>query len=556
MNDAERQEREAGTVPKSRVQSAINRANSKLTIKWSAVILAVSTLLSALLGLYRDRLLNSMYLDTYKVGIDAYTVAFTIPDFMFLVLVSGALSVSFIPVFNQRLAKGNKESAWQLSSSMINFFAIITFVASILIIIFADPLVRYIVGPGLNEQGQALAVSMMRVIAVNPFLFSITTVISSIQQAVGRFVFYALGPMIYNLGIIFGALVLTNPIPWLGWEGGIMGVALGVVIGAVAQLIISSMGLIGLKFDYQFKIFRKNLGFKKVLKLLPARSADQGLDYASTIIDTNLASRMAEGTIRSYQQVTSLANVPINLVGVAISTAAFPEMTERLGQGRPDLFKKEFRQILRMIAWLALPITVGVFLTRGYIVSIIKVGGDSLMSGLLGILALMILFRSIFHIASRSFYAQQDTKTPMIVSLLSITIAVACAIWFTMGLNMGPYGLAWAQVIWAGLEVVALFVIMIKRLPNLFNREFGMTILKMILATLIMSIVTYVMVLLVGLRFDEQNIMMVVPQLLLIVIVSAGTYLLTSFLLKIEEANPIIDKIKNFFLPKPKVSKE
>lgn len=542
-----------GVKPKSRVQKAINRANSRLNVKWAAAILATSTLLSAVLGLYRDRLLNSMYLDTYKVGIDAYTVAFTIPDFMYFILVSGALGVSFIPVFNQRLAKGNKESAWQLSSSMINFLAIATLAASILIMIFAPMLVQYVVGPGLNEQGQALATSMMRVIAINPFLFSITTVIASIQQAVGRFVFYALSPMIYNVGIIFGATVLTNRIEWLGWEGGIMGVALGVVIGALAQLIVSSFGLIGLKFDYQFKIFKKNLGFKKVLKLLPARSMDQGLDYVSTIVDTNLASRMMEGTVRAYQQATTLSNMPVNLIGVAISTAAFPEMTERLGQGRPDLFKKELRKMLQVIIWLAMPVAAIVFFARGYFVSIIKVGGDNMIAGILGIMTLVILLRSVFHIASRSFYAQQDTKTPMIISLASIAISIACALYFTFILDMGPYGLAWAQVIWAALEIIALFVVMTRRLSKMFTREFGMNVLKTVAATAVMSIATYVLVSLIGLRFDEQNILMVLPQLAFIGIISAIVYLTMSYILKIDEASPIVARIKKIFLPKPKI---
>ena len=168
--------------------------------------------MSALLGIYRDRVLNSMYLDTYKVGIDAYTVAFTIPDFMYLLLVSGALAVTFIPVFNSRMAKNNRESAWQMSTSLMNFLALITMVASVLIMAFAPLLVKYVVGPGLSESGQALATSMMRVIAINPFLFAIATVITSIQQAVGRFVFNALAPTMYNLGIIIGALFFTDGI--------------------------------------------------------------------------------------------------------------------------------------------------------------------------------------------------------------------------------------------------------------------------------------------------------------------------------------------------------
>ncbi|MBR3233634.1 virulence factor MviN, partial [Candidatus Saccharibacteria bacterium] len=157
-------------------KSIVALANARLSIKASAVILASSTLVSALLGIFRDRLLNSYYLDTYPTGIDAYTAAFTIPDFMFFILTSGALAVSFIPVFNQRLVTGNKKSAWELSSSLLNLMAVVTFVASILIIIFADPLVRYVVGPGLDEPGTILAINMMRVIAINPFLMSIATV--------------------------------------------------------------------------------------------------------------------------------------------------------------------------------------------------------------------------------------------------------------------------------------------------------------------------------------------------------------------------------------------
>ena len=116
-----------------RVRTAVAKANQRISLQLAAALLASSTLIASLLGLFRDRLLNSYYLDTYPVGIDAYTVAFTIPDFMFFILVSGALSVTFIPVFNERLANYNKKSAWELSTSMVDFMALVTFIASILI---------------------------------------------------------------------------------------------------------------------------------------------------------------------------------------------------------------------------------------------------------------------------------------------------------------------------------------------------------------------------------------------------------------------------------------
>ncbi|MCA9338223.1 virulence factor MviN, partial [Candidatus Saccharibacteria bacterium] len=399
-----------------RVRSAVARANRRLSVKLAASLLAGSTLISLLFGFFRMRLLNATYFDTYPTGYDAYIAAFTVPDFMFFILVSGALSVSFIPVFNQRLATGNKKSAWELSTSLLNFMALLTLVASVLIIIFAEPLIRYIIAPGLSESGVALAASMMRVIAVNPFLFAIATVLSSIQQAVGRFTFFAMAPILYNIGIITGIVWFTNGINIFGWqvfEGGIMGVALGVAFGSVLQLLVSTIGMVGLGIDYSFKIYWRNKGFRQVLKLLPPRSIDQGMDYMVGIVETNLASRMASSTLAAYNQASVLHMAPINLIGVAISTAAFPKMTERLGQGRTDLFKSELQSIIRVIVWLAMPVAVITFITRGYLVNFIKPGGNTLMAGLLGSLAIAILFRSIYFICARSFYAQQDTKTPL-----------------------------------------------------------------------------------------------------------------------------------------------
>lgn len=533
----------------SRVRSVVARANRKLSVQGAAILLASSTLLSSLLGVYRERIINSLYLDCtgpcYPVGRDAYTVAFTIPDFMFFVLVSGALSVSFIPVFSQRLASGNKHSAWELSSSLINLMAIVTLLASILIMIFADPLVS-LVSPGLSESGHALAVSMMRVIAVNPFLFAIATVIASMQQAISRYAFFALAPTIYNIGIIIGALFFTSGINIFGWqifEGGIMGVALGVVLGSIMQLIMSSIGLLGMGFDYQMKISWKNKGFRKVLSLLPARSFDQGIDYFNGFVETNLASRMGAGAISYYQQASSLALMPVNLIGVAISNAAFPKMSDRINEGRVDLFKEEFRSVLRVITWIALPLAAVTFFTRGYIVNFIVNGGHAVIAGLLGALVLSILFRTIYHIAARAFYARQDTKTPLYVSIFAIGLNIALAIWFTMALHMDVYGLAWAQSIVAVVEVVILFVLIARRIPGMFNVPFFKAIGRMASATGFMTLITYGCVQLFQLRNDDQSIVTTFPKFFVIVAVSAVAYIGFSKLLKLREAEPVLRKV-------------
>ena len=537
-----------------RVRSTVTKINQRLNVKLAATILAGSTLLSSLLGFFRDRLLNSAYMPSengalagYPVGLDAYTAAFMVPDFMFAVLVSGALSVTFIPVFNERWVKGNKQSAWQISSSMINFMALITMAASVLIIIFADPLMKYLIAPGLSESGHALAVSMMQVIAVNPFIFAVAAVIASIQQAVGRFMFCALAPMLYNVGIIIGTVWFTGGVNLFGWQifdGGIMGVALGVVLGSFLQLIVSAVGLAGLGFDYNFKIYWRNKGFRKVLSLLPARSVDQGMDYVVSLVEVNLASRLADGTVRAYQQALTLHMMPINLIGVAISNAAFPQLTEHLGEGRNDLFQKDLRSLLRIIFWMALPVSVVIFFTRGYVVHFIRNGGNQLIAGILGCLVVAILFRTIYHMAARAFYARQDTKTPLYISIFSITLNIILAIVLSMVLKMGAYGLAWAQSTVAVLEVVVLLAVMNRQMPKLFDTTFVRAIFKMIIAGTVTGVVCYIAVLIMPFRYHDDSFFSAFPKFVIISLVSFGAYAAASKWLKLPEIDPILARLK------------
>ena len=537
-----------------RVRSTVTKINQRLNVKLAATILAGSTLLSSLLGFFRDRLLNSAYMPSengalagYPVGLDAYTAAFMVPDFMFAVLVSGALSVTFIPVFNERWVKGNKQSAWQISSSMINFMALITMAASVLIIIFADPLMKYLIAPGLSESGHALAVSMMQVIAVNPFIFAVAAVIASIQQAVGRFMFCALAPMLYNVGIIIGTVWFTGGVNLFGWQifdGGIMGVALGVVLGSFLQLIVSAVGLAGLGFDYNFKIYWRNKGFRKVLSLLPARSVDQGMDYVVSLVEVNLASRLADGTVRAYQQALTLHMMPINLIGVAISNAAFPQLTGHLGEGRVDLFQKDLRSLLRIVFWMALPVSVVIFFTRGYVVHFIRNTGDPLIAGILGCLVVAILFRTIYHMAARAFYARQDTKTPLYISIFSISLNIILAIVLSMVLKMGAYGLAWAQSTVAVLEVVVLLAVMNRQMPKLFDMTFVRAIFKMILAGIVTGVVCYIGVLVLPFRYHDDSFFSAFPKFVIISLVSFGTYAVASKWLKLPEIDPILARLK------------
>ena len=538
-------------MKKFKFRSVVAMASAKMSVKSAAIVLASSTLISALLGLFRDRLLNSYYLGTYPTGIDAYTAAFTIPDFMFFILTSGALAVSFIPVFNQRLITGNKKSAWELSSSLLNLLALLTLITSVLIMIFADPLIRYVVSPGLDESGMILAINMTRVIAINPFLFSIATVLTSIQQAVGRFVFYAFAPAIYNIGIIIGITWFTGGINLFGvqvFEGGIMGVAIGVILGAVMQLIVSLIGLFGLGFDYDFKIYWKNQGFRTILKLLPPRSLDQGIDYVNAIVNTNLSSRMGAGAVRSFNQASSLHQMPVNLIGVAISTAFFPKLTEELGSGDKSEFYNTFRKALRMILWSAMPVAAIAFFTRGYVTSFIANIGNSDSNGtiasVLGTLCIAIFARSVFHIASRGFYAYQDTKTPFRVSIVAIGLTIALSVWFYF-LGWGVDGLGLAQSIGAIVEIIILLFILQRRSEyKILSRDFWKATIRMVAATVIAGCVAFSLTKFIPLMATDSSLVITVPKFLLIATSAILAYLIASYFLNLDEIQPIADYIK------------
>ncbi len=526
------------------VKRLLARANQKASFGVAASLLAGSSFIALLLGLMRELFLAGGFGPT-SPEVAAYKVAFTVPDFMFLALTSGALAVTFIPVFNERFLKGNRKSAWELSSSMLNIFAGITFISSLLIVIFAEPLVKYVVAPGLYEQDPQsayLAISMMRIVAVNPLLFSVSTVFTSIQQAVGRFFFVAIAPIFYNLSIILGIVFFA---PQNGLDMGIVGVAIGVVLGSILQLLVSFIGLSGLGVDYKPTIFWKNKGVKRVFRILPARALDQGMDYLQYIVDINLASRISVAAIGAYSYAYILHNVPIMLIGVALSTAAYPRLTERLTQNRPDLFKKEVAKLLRLVIWFSLPAVAVTFLLRGYLVRIIARDGNVMIAELLGVFAWVILFRAMYHVLSRTFYAQQDTKTPLYISIGTISLNVLLAIWWSRPESFGLVGLPLAQLAASSLEAFILIVILQKRFPKTIDRPFLGAMWRMLSAFGITFWVTWLMRReLFELGAQDKGFFTLVSKLGILGLTTALVYVGLSWLLRLEEVEPFIAKVK------------
>lgn len=519
----------------------INRANKKISLGGAAFLLAATTLIGQVLGLLRVKFINA----NFDGSTDVFFAAFKIPDFFFFTIAAGALGVAFIPVLAERLEKSDRKGAWELSSSLLNLLAVLMAIVGVVLIVFAEPLIGLIT-PHMRETNPEHfrdAVMIMRLIAFNPLLFTLTGILTATQQVVGRFFFYAVAPLLYNSTIIISAVVFSQA---SGSGGlGVVGLGVGALIGAVLQLLVVLFGMGGLKYRWHPKITFSN-DFKVILRQLPPRSIDQGMDSINSMVETRFADRLGHNYITYYENAYTLHMAPILLVGSAISTAAFPRMTERLAQGRRDLFRKEFLQILRIMIWITVPVVVVVFFARAYLARMIYTDHAPEIAAILGFLCLAIFFRVVYAIVSRYFYAQKDTWTPLFVSILAIGFNIILAWQLSRPENYGVSGLAMAQSIVAASEVTVLLGIMLFKDHRLFDRHFVSGVWQIMSVTGFSVVATYFMVKLFPLQATDTGFITLGFKFGLITLVTATVHLSLSHLFGLEEAEPVVAKLKQF----------
>lgn len=515
----------------------LRRANQRTSLGNAAVLLIVVSLIGQVLGFLRYKLINANFSPIGPQSTDAYFAAFKIPDFFFFTLAAGALGVAFMPVLAEHLQKGDKKGIWQLSNSLLNLLAIIMFVVGLIMLVFAKPILHTIVAPKLPPEQLNNAVTIMRLIAFNPMLFAISGVLSSVQQTYGRFFFYALAPVAYNVAIIISIFVFRNNI-------GLVGLGIGAMCGAVLQLFVVLLGLPGISFSWRPKIMWRNKDFKVILRNLPPRSVDQGIDSINSIVETNLATRIGLGNVSYYENAYILSTTPVLLVGTAIATAAFPRLNDRLAQGRRDLFRKEFLQVLRAMIWIAMPMSIICYFARGYFARLIFTVSAPQIALIFGFLAGAIFFRTLYAIISRWFYAQKDTVTPLLVSIFSIGLNIYLAVTLSQPTSYGIAGLAMAQSIVAAVEVTILFIIMLTRDHKLFNKSFWGGVLKIISVTGFSVMAAFIMISLLPLNINDRGFITLGVKLTTIVGVTFLVHVSVSWLFGLEEVNPIIAKTR------------
>jgi putative peptidoglycan lipid II flippase len=381
------------------------------------------------------------------------------------------------------------------------------------------------------------AAKIMRLVALNPLLFTLSGIITSVQQTFGRFFFYAIAPLFYNLAIIFSVYVFKSNL-------GIVGLGVGALIGAVVQFLVATFGLWGLGFRYKPKINFKSRDFKLILRKLPARSIDQGIDSINSIVETNRATLLGKGPVSYYNFSTTLMNVPVTLFGTAIATAAFPRLADRLAQHRPDLFHKDFFKVLHLMIWIAMPVVVVSYFTRGYLARLLYGDVKGEISLIFGYLTIAIFFRIVYTIVSRYFYAQKDTKTPLFVSLFAIALNIYLVFHLARPSAYGMAGLALSQSIVAATEVVLLFIIMFMKDRYLLNGAFWGSILRIVSVTGFSVVTAFIMVSLLPLGLGDRGIITLGAKFVSIAGVTFIVHIGMSLLFGLEEPKPVIRKLR------------
>lgn len=516
----------------------LRRANKRISLSGAATLLIASSFISQILGFLRVKLVNANFVATGPNSTDAFFAAFKIPDFFFFTIAAGALGVAFMPVLAEHLHKHDRKGVWSLSTSLMNLLTVIMFVVGLIIFIFAQPLIHYIVAPKLDPQQTHNAVMIMRLIAFNPMLFTISGVLTSVQQTFGRFLFYALAPILYNLSIIFSIFIFRDNV-------GLVGLGIGALIGALLQLFISFLGLVGLDFHYNRKIDLSMPDFRRILRQLPPRSIDQGIMSINSIVDTNFARRLGTGYISFYENAYTLHTAPTLLIGTAISSAVFPRMNDKLAKGDEAGFHREFLMVLRVMIWISTPVIVVCYFARGYLARMIFSRNAPEIAVIFGFLCGAIFFRTIYTIVSRYFYAKKDTWTPLIDSLFAIVLNIVLVMNLAKPSTYGASGIALAESIVAGCQLFILSSIMLWRDPKLLNREFWSGVGRIFSVTGFSVIAAFTMISLFPLSARDTGFITLGTKLAIISSVTFGVHLALSSLFSLDEAIPVVRKMRS-----------
>lgn len=453
----------------------------------AAGVALLGFLASGVLGIIRTSIINS----TFGAGaaLDAFTTAQRIPELIFVLVAGGALGSSFIPVFARYLRNENDEQAWKLASATITLSSLAAMVLSLVVVLFAPWIVGVVLAPGQLPEVQPLTVSLIRIMMLTPFIFSISGLMMGILQTYGNFVLPSLAISMNSIGQIIGALVLARILPPLTGSvaqvgnANVYGLAWGAVLSAVLHLAIQLPGLGAIQTQSPKIRFLPNwrtAGLVEVLLMMGPRVLGLGVAQLNFIVNTNFASRMVEGSQAVLTTAWTLMFTILGVIGQSIGTAVFPTLAALAAEGNMDGYKDRLARALRSVIFLALPATIGLIILGGPFIALLFQRNSWTAEDTAGT-AWALAFFSIgitghagLEVLSRAFYALGDTKTPVVIGVMSLVANIILSAVFIQfvgdpgSLARGPFaGLALANSLTTLAEALALWLVLRRRIGDL-----------------------------------------------------------------------------------------
>jgi putative peptidoglycan lipid II flippase len=460
-------------------------SNANRQIARAAGTVMIAILFGQLAGLIRGMIVARTF--GASPELDAFFAANRVSETLFLLVAGGALGSAFIPTFTGLLARDEKNSAWRLASSLANAVTLTLSFLAILSAIFAPQIVRYALAPGLSADPElfSVTISLLRIQLISAVLFGLGGLVVGILNAHQIFLIPALTPAMYQLGIIFGALFLAPSM-------GVYGLAWGVVIGAGFYLSLQIPTLLKQKGSYIFTLGFDNPDTKQVILLMGPRLLGVAVVQLNFWVNTWLASQMSAGSVSALYYGFSLMIMAQAAIAQSVAIAAMPTFSAQHALGKTDELRTSIAAALRGVVLFALPASVGLILLSKPLVALLYQRGEfntndvQLVAWALVWYAAGLVGHSIMEILTRAYYAQHDTKTPVIIGTIAMGLNVIFSILFSrifVSLGWIPLGgLALANSLATALEAGVLLIVMRKRLNGIeganIARGFGASALS------------------------------------------------------------------------------
>lgn len=453
------------------------------SVTGAAILISSATLLSRLVGLGRERIFAHYYGASQVM--DAYYAAFKLPDLVYNLLIVGAISAGFIPAFTKLLNNTNKQAAWRLANNILNILGLAVLILTILGIIFMPSLIPYL-APGFNQTTQQLAINFGRIMFISMFILSLSMVMGTILQSLRTFFIFSIAPIFYNLGIIFGVIVL---VPYLG----VNGLAWGVVLGAMIHFGLQTYGAYAHGYRWQWIFDWRDKETWLVAKLMVPRTMGLAINQINVVIITILASLLPVGSVAVYNYANNLQGVPTGIIGLPFALAVFPVLAAAVAKNDLTEFITNLAATIRQILFLIIPVSLIFLLLRAQIVRVVLGSGafdwaaTINTADALALFSLSLFAQALIPLLGRAFYALANTKTPFVIGLISELIAIIAALIFMK--KLGVAGLALACSIGAIINLILLTIYLRNLTKSLEGEKIFASAWRISLAAMAMALI-------------------------------------------------------------------